>query len=423
MSEKLHNDEYDVKRRDGNAIGGDSNKIKLKMISYAIVMEVQEAFMQEELEKQNEELNQIREDANNSTLTTEEQNVINQNIESLKADIDSMKKVYEEFTKARTRFTEISKRALKVHEDNIKQMKENDKEISEESELKVDMSSYKEAQKVLDDAQSKDIFSSVDSDAIKEEVNRAMNEKTIDGSKENNSDLIAQNITSDNFEETINSIVQDVKATPREQTILPTTSADDIFDNSMANVGVFGGSSSLGGSENVGVQKSGLNAINFDKDKSIEAYLDDLEKATDRLKADGNELLNKISDVKGKQTEATREQERAKKECEEAKARYEEAIRQKLLFNSLKPTLKNLNQALIEQVTINSAKKDELKREKATLAGITSSITALETEKAEYDAKTSEILNELKILREEFAGTAYNGADSPIIGGEGGRKK
>ena len=247
--------------------------------------------------------------------------------------------------------------------------------------------------------------------------------KVIDDSKENNSDLIAQNITSDNFEETINSIVQDVKATPREQTILPTTSVDDIFDNSMANVGVFGGSSSLGGSANGDVKESGLNAINFEKDKSIEAYLNDLEKATDRLKADGNELLNKISDVKGKQTEATREQERAKEACEEAKARYKEAMRQKEMFNSYKPEIQKLKQALEEQVTINSAKKDELEREKETLAGITSSITALETEKAEYDGKTSEILNELRILREEFAGTTYNGGDSPIIGGEGGRRK
>ena len=163
MSEKLHNNDYDATNVSGTAANsndlkaGNSNKIKLKATTYAIVMEVQEAFMQEELEKQNEELNKLEAGATNTALTEEEQKEVNSNIASLKADIDSMKKVYDEFSNARVRFTEMSKKALKVHEENIEQMKENDKELAEEPKMSVDFSDYEKAQTVLEDAQDANI--------------------------------------------------------------------------------------------------------------------------------------------------------------------------------------------------------------------------------------------------------------------------
>ena len=224
MSEKLHNEDFDVIRVDGNVLSGNPNKIKLKMISYAIVMEVQEAFMQEELEKQNEELNKLEAGATNTALTEEEKTVINENIESLKNQIESLTKVYEEFSNARQRFMEVAKKALKVHEDNIEQMKKSLFYTEEyEPEMSVDFSDYEKAQTILKDAQDANIFSNVDSEAIKEEVNRVMAEKDSnalsdeDKDYENNGNYFAQNVTSDNFERVVSTAVKEIKEDLKEQ--------------------------------------------------------------------------------------------------------------------------------------------------------------------------------------------------------------
>ena len=228
MSEKLHNNDYDATNVSGTAANsndlkaGNSNKIKLKATTYAIVMEVQEAFMQEELEKQNEELNKLEAGATNTALTEEEQKEVNSNIASLKADIDSMKKVYDEFSNARVRFTEMSKKALKVHEENIEQMKENDKELAEEPKMSVDFSDYEKAQTVLEDAQDANIFSNVDSEAIKEEVNRVMtgtNILTDEDLKEyeNNGDWLAKNMVSDIFDDAVTAGANEAQENLKEQ--------------------------------------------------------------------------------------------------------------------------------------------------------------------------------------------------------------
>lgn len=220
--EKLHNEDFDVIRVDGNVLSGDSNKIKLKMISYAVVMEVQEAFFEEELEKQKEELYKLEAGVANTALTEEEKTIINENVESLSGQIESLNKVYEEFSNAHQRFMEVAKKALKVHEENIKQMKENDRELAEEPKMSVDFSEYKKAQKVLEDAQNANIFSTVDRDAIKEEVNRLMDDKDESLKEEstnyeNNGDFITKNITSDNFENVVKTTATDVKDNLIEQ--------------------------------------------------------------------------------------------------------------------------------------------------------------------------------------------------------------
>lgn len=423
MSEKLHNDEYDVKRRDGNAIGGDSNKIKLKMISYAIVMEVQEAFMQEELEKQNEELNQIREDANNSTLTTEEQNVINKNIENLKADIDSLKEVYDKFSEARTRFIDVSKKALKVHEDNIKQMKENDKEIAEEPELKVDISAYKEAQKVLDDAQSKDIFSNVDSNVIKQEVERAMKEEDKDKATgepivfgdyissrldENNLEKVARNVAEGVKEnvveikkeevtpEKVSDLLKTIKGSSNEQQsskeVPPVKPTDTIkiednyteYNNSIEPI--FGEWANITPEEKSSALRLTSNDyVSFDGDTSIADYISKLEEETQEIKASREKTKDEKEQALQKTTAAEKARDEAKAKSEKTRNDVEE-------FKKYMPRIKEAQEAKRKE-------EEALKTEMAELASINLKKTALETEIAEYDEETRKSLEELREIK------------------------
>ena len=76
MSEKLHNDEFDVKRTDGNVLSGDSNKIKLKITSYAVMMEVQEAYMKEERAAKEKEKKDLEQQLENEDLSRKERRKI-----------------------------------------------------------------------------------------------------------------------------------------------------------------------------------------------------------------------------------------------------------------------------------------------------------------------------------------------------------
>ena len=60
MDEKLNNEDFVVKRVDGNVLNGDSNKIKLKMVSFATVMEVQEEFIERELNSMKTEMEEAK---------------------------------------------------------------------------------------------------------------------------------------------------------------------------------------------------------------------------------------------------------------------------------------------------------------------------------------------------------------------------
>lgn len=429
MSEKLHNEEFDVERIDGNVISGDSNKIKLKITSYAIIMEVQETFMQEELEKQNKELDKLEANATNPALTEEQKTIINENIESLRTQIKSLTKVYEEFSNAHQKFMEVAKKALKVHEDNIEQMK---KSVfyteGYEPEMSVDFSDYEKAQTVLEDAQDANIFSNVDSEAIKEEVNRVMAEKDSnalsdeDKDYENNGNYFVQNVTSDNFERVVSTAAKEINEELKEQE--PEMSKDNI----KADLDKFLGGATPINTDNKDKEETNPIfdqeqpiepeydelGVDFNSDKSIESFIKGLEDRNASLKSHGEELSSKISDVKEEQTKAAEKQEQAKKEREAAKKRAEDTKRQIELLNTYRPKMDELRKANEEQEKLNSAKEAELQKENETLATINSETTAIETETAAYDEEASQSLEELKRLRAEFAGTGYDSGDTQM---------
>ena len=430
--ERLHDDEYDVKWTDGNVTSGDSNKIKLKMTSYAIIMEVQKAFMQEELEKQKEELDRLESVDTNTALTEEEHTIINENIESLRNQIESLTEVYEEFSNARQRFMEIAKKALKVHEENIEQMKANSYYLEKEPEMSVDFSDYEKAQTVLEDAQNANIFSNVDSEAIKEEVNRVMAEKDSnalsdeDKDYENNGNYFVQNVTSDNFERVVSTAAKEINEELKEQEP-EKMSKDDI----KADLDKFLGGTTPINTDNKDKEETNPIfdqeqpiepeydelGVDFNSDKSIESFIKGLEDRNASLKSHGEELNSKISEVKAERTEATNKQEQAKREREEAKKRKDEVKRQIELFNSYKPKMDELRKANEEQEKLNSDKEAELKKENEALAAINSETTTIETETAAYDEETSKALEELKKLRAEFAGTGYDSGDTQMTSG------
>ena len=443
--EKLHNREYDVKRVDGEAtnsndpVKGNYNKIKLKITSYAVNMEVQEAFMQEEIEENKNKLQELEEKV--SVANNTEVESIEDDIYFLKQEIRSLEEDYKDFSVAHQRCIILAKKALKLPEENLKELAETgstkldnekgEKEIIDLEDLK---EAKEDAQNAITDEKGFDIFSSVDSNLIKEEVEKMMNNKIT--STKTYGDTVVRNIDADNFDDTVSEIAEDVKNEINEikDNEVTTDHMKDLFssqekndvneDSHTIDFDVSPAEAKTGEWVNEQTPDDNKSFTGFDNDNSIEEFIKDLENKNERLKAHGEELNSQLSGVKEEQIKATEKKEAAERGREEAKRRKEEAKKQVELITSYKPKMDALRKANAEQEKINSDKEEELRKENETLATINSETTAIETETAIYDEETSKALEELKRLRAEFAGTEYNdSSNSTTINDEIGRKK
>ena len=454
MSEKLDNEEFRVVGLDNlEVIKGDANKLKLLITSYATIMEVQDAYIQKELEEKKNKQQELEEKVASGNLERNELKDAKKDLSLLKQEVRSLEDAYREFSEARQRFLAIAKKALKLPKENFEQLAKDGWIEIEDTDKKKEVIDLQELSKAQEDAQNaitdekyNDIFSSVDSNLIKEEVEKMMN-RDITSSK-NYGDTVARNIDADNFDETVSEIAEDIKnevderkaneVTPNHMKDLftkqeeikqekPTSEPEqdeksDTPDSPTIDFNI----PSIAGetSEWTIVQPPATNENKsfegFGGDTSIENFIKDLEDRNERLKSHGEELNSKISNVKEEQTKAAEKQEQAKKEREAAKKRAEDTKRQIELLNTYRPKMDELRKANEEQEKLNSAKEAELQKENETLATINSETTAIETETAAYDEEASQSLEELRRLRAEFAGTGYDSGDTQMT--SGGRK-
>lgn len=116
MSEKLDNDVFKIKRIDGEALSGDANKLKLLVTSYSIIMEVQEAYIEEEIAAKEEE-------KRSKTVQSNIKNSKNE-ISELTNELNSLYDIYTDFTEAHKRFVDYAKKALSLPEENLKELVE-----------------------------------------------------------------------------------------------------------------------------------------------------------------------------------------------------------------------------------------------------------------------------------------------------------
>ena len=464
MSEKLHNEEFDVKRVDGSALSGDSNKIKLKITSYAVILEVQEAYMKEEIAAKEQDKKDLEQKLESEELSRKDKREIKKDLSLLNAELDILNDVFLEFSESRKRFMEIAKKALKLPEENLKELGETGWLEMESKKVNID-TEYENIQNKLIDAQDdENVFTSVDTDAIKEAVEKAMNEKSEDlpeGYK-NDGDFIAENITSDNFDDAISSATENIKDVVDEKKTDELTEEDarDIFANAgtvasenpkikeeeiaTPDFSLFGQEKIIPETHTIEFENPPIavetsewaaepateveentntnNSISFDGDTSIEEMLANLEKQNEALQNKWAEMNQSVFDTKAEQENANKRKNATKEELDEARRKSEETKEQIRIFKMYKPQMESLKKANAEQERLNKAKEEELKTETANLASINLDIEGMENEIAMYNSETSKDLEELKKLRAEFTGTDYDSGDTPI-GGEGGRKK
>lgn len=445
MSEKLHNDEFDVKRTDGNVLSGDSNKIKLKITSYAVMMEVQEAYMKEERAAKEKEKKDLEQQLENEDLSRKERREVKKNISYLADDLEIMTDVYAAFSNSRQKFMEIAKKALKLPEENLKQLAENGSIEIEGEKINIE-EAMKETQSILTDTmENEDVFSSVDSDLIKQEVERAMNEEEKDevtGKINKTSDFIESKLNEnpDTFDDIVKTASAGVKENVDEvkKDEITFADADDIFNRARnltiespkkaekpleniptpLNKGIdfdfptgewtdIEGKTAKEETPNFDVPASPTNqddSISFDNDSSIKDLLDNLERQNQELITKGEEIDRSISSRQQEQVEAKEKRQKAMEEREEAKRKAEETKKQIQLIESYKPRMEELRRANSEQERINREKEEQLKTETANLTSINLETKGYEDETKMYAEETSKYLEQLKNLRKEFTG-------------------
>lgn len=446
MSEKkLDNEEFKIVGEEGNVITGDSNKIKLKITSFAVIMEVQDAYIQKEIEEKKNKQQELEEQVASGTLEGKELKTAKKDLSLLKKEVRSLEDAYRKFSEARQRFLTIAKKALKLPKENFEQLaKEGWIELKDEEGKKEiidlqDLSAAQDVQSAIIDEKDNDIFSSVDSNLIKEEVEKMMNSNITSSKKYG--DTVARTIDADNFDETVNDIAVDVKnevderkaneVTPdlmkdlfssQEETKTDKSTSDEpeqsesekdeINDSYTIDFDVPPISGEMGEWTTQPTTDDNKSFTGFDNDKSIESFIRGLKDRNESLKAHGEELNSQLSDVKDERKNATEKREEAIKARDAAKRRAEEAQMQIELLNSYKPKMDELRKANEEQEKLNKDKEEELQKENEALAEINTETTTIETETAAYDEETSKALEELKRLRAEFVGNKYPEDDS-----------
>ena len=441
IEEKQNNEEFKVISMDPEVIKGDANKLKLLITSYAAIMEVQDAYMQEEIEAKEEEAKRVEAQIASGKLTESGVESKKEELAALADQIETLSEVYAEFSKSRTRFMDLAKKALRLPSANFEQLAEKGyTQISgDKIELSSLASSYETAQKTLTDEENKDVFSSIDKEGIKKEIERVINESEymVDEETEEKNSAKDYIIGTEDFDETVSELANFVKGNIDDKNNKELNEAgSEIFEEALKAAKTNDDTEEKKPSEEAQTDHKdeqeydedaatyegnwAEDPIDFGDDKSIESFIEALKNENESLKAHGEELSSRISDVKEEQTKAAEKQEQAKKELEAAKKRAKDTKRQIELLNTYRPRMDELRKANKEQEKLNRAKEAELKKENETLATINSETTAIETEKVAYDEEASQSLEELKRLRAEFAGTGYDNGDTQMT--SGGRK-
>lgn len=384
MAEKLDNEEFKIVRVSGDVIGKNSNKLKLQLASRVAFLDIMKVFMEEELDRKEDEVVDTKASIASGELSKKEKARLIDKLKKYNNDFDVLSNNYDEFVNKYSRMYDVAKKLLALPQANLDEL------MSVGTlDLSGDNISYSEINNTFAEATDKaSVFSNVDKDAIKKEVEKVLNVPvTDDKNKEkvsfaeyaesnlnpSNFDSFNKTITStakknldnlknsevtatdvkdafpdfDNSEVILDSPSSSETNSKNENTEVKETSNDPIFTNNDTNVGV---------TTEQEVEKTGENrelnpfpgidfsssSINFDaslredtsgKDTSIKTETDnaddfgiDDDPEVIRLKEEMKKAQDELAGKKAKASEVDAERQKTEEEKKEAK---EEADKKK----------------------------------------------------------------------------------------------
>lgn len=223
MKEKLDNDVFKITEIDENVLAGDANKLKLLITSYAVIMDVQAAYIEEEISKKSKKQSELEVELEQGTSDNIEKT--KEEINELEKEITILARAAFDFNLSHERFMSLAMKALSLPDKNFKKLAENGYASSKGGTVYLSdlQQAVKESQDSLVDVKKKkgtdgkkveektNIFSSIDTDAIKQGLEKALNEEVADSKYFTYGDYVADKITNENFEEAVSELAEGLK--------------------------------------------------------------------------------------------------------------------------------------------------------------------------------------------------------------------
>ena len=223
MKEKLDNDVFKITEIDENVLAGDANKLKLLITSYAVIMDVQKAYIEEEISKKSKKQSELEVELEQGTSDNIEKT--KEEINELEKEITILARAAFDFNLSHERFMSLAMKALSLPDKNFKKLAENGYARSKGGTVYLAdlQQAVKDSQDSLVDIKKKkgtdgkkveektDIFSSIDTDAIKQGLEKALNEEVADSKYFTYGDYVADKITNENFEEAVSELAEGLK--------------------------------------------------------------------------------------------------------------------------------------------------------------------------------------------------------------------
>ena len=196
MDNRQNNQDFTLVSAPGQSLSGNANKIKLKMVSYAAILEVQATFMEEEGLKKQEEWSKNIEEVKSVGPREEIKDALIRSAK-LSKELTDMQVAFEELEDYNAKFMDMAKKALKLPNANLEELVATGKTTldgkvvtKEDISKDIDISSVvnldnavEKGESVLKTPDNKSIFSDIDSDEIRRQVEEVINsdEKVKDG--------------------------------------------------------------------------------------------------------------------------------------------------------------------------------------------------------------------------------------------------
>lgn len=444
MKKKIHNEIYDVTEsakevsNSNDSIKGNFNKIKLKLVTRAAILEVQTAYMEEEIASKKEEMKEVATEV--KTADEKEFNEAINRLTKISRELTEMQGALADIKDYKAKFIDMAKKALRLPSDKLVELVAtgkttlDDKIVTKEDVSKdIDISSVvnldsavEKGESTLKTSSDKSIFSDIDTEEIRAQVEQVINsgEKDKDGSTV--VDYINDKVNNDEefdtavklLTEEVKDNIDDKKANPEVQpedlknvfdvepdvevvnedtdiknnsSVVPPIDLSNIFDDSGATF-----------VEEDTSKDNDSKASMFDDDKSMQEFIESLNAERDGVKARlqdskarGEELSNTYEDLNQELSTVTTS-------LEAAARRAEIAAKRKKYIEAVIPEMRELMAQEKEQNEKNSSMEQTIAGKRAELDSKNSQINDYNKKAADIEKEVEEMIAAMKTNNGQF---------------------
>ena len=411
MDNRQNNQDFTLVSAPGQSLSGNANKIKLKMVSYAAILEVQAAFMEEEVLKKQEEWSK----------NTEKVKSVGPR-EEIKDALIRSAKLSKELTDMQVALEELVATGKTTLDGKVVTKEDISKDIDISSVVNLD-NAVEKGESVLKTPDNKSIFSDIDSDEIRRQVEEVINsdEKVKDGLTF--TDYVDQKVNDDKtFDTAVSFLAGESKDELDDKIANPEFEADDLknmFDEEpekpvvkeqptqevkVEPIDIFENDSAtfVEPDEEKEDNLSTSDSTSFDDDKSMEEFIASLNAAKDESKVRLQDSKNRNAELNNTKRGLDEEIGKADTSLEEAKRRKSLAEKRKKYFGAIMPEIKELNSQTEEQNKANALVEREIAERQERLDSTNSQIANYNNEAEALEREVEEMIKAMKNSNDSY---------------------